>query len=736
MCRRVVAVSLSGVACCIAVQAQGQAVNPQHGADPTGVSSAATDGAQTNAAQEGGLGDIVVTAQRRSENLQAVPITISAFSGERLERAGVTSTLDVPTLVPGLSYSQSVGLGTPYIRGVGTRANGPGAENSVALYVDDVYQPFKGAAVQNLSDISRIEVLKGPQGTLFGRNATGGLLNIITADPQHTLSGKMQVGYGNYNTVSGMAYVTGGIAADLAISASAFVNDQLDGFGHNLTTGRDLNSERDYGFRGKVLYNPGSTRITLSGDWSSYDTTIGLSYRPVYGIKPTYGPLFTGGPFDTVGTFVPAFNSTNWGVSAKVEQNLGAVLLTSITAYREDQYVLKLDQDVEPIDFLTTVQDIHEHATSEELRLSGGRHAGLQWQVGTFLYFADGAQTTTSTGLSQSAAGRGSQVALGDQKTDSYAAYAQATQALGGATRITLGGRYTYEKRRLTGNIQQFILDGTQRVLLPTSKDASFKAPSWRVSIDHDVTDEILAYASYNRGFKSGGFNPGNLAGPAVQPEKLDAFEVGLKTQEFNRHLRLNVAGFYYTYQQIQLNNYVLGVQNLVNAAAARIYGVDIDTESRITERLRIVAGAELLSAKFTSYPNAPGVAPLPSGGNSITIIPNAQGNDLPLAAGFTGNVTLDYTVPLSKGAVNLSANGSYNSGFATEGNNALRQGGYALLNARIAWNAPDEKLQLAVWGRNLTDTRYSNTLTAQAIGSVVSLSAPRTYGVTAQMKF
>lgn len=681
----------------------------------------------------GALETVTVTAQRRSENLQKVPITVQSFDAERLHSSGVNSTVDLGRLTPGLVFGRGVGLGSPFMRGVGTSSNGPGVENSIAVYVDGVYQATKLSAISDITDVERVEVLKGPQGTLFGRNASGGLIHIMTKDPTQDPEGRIKLGYGNYDTRTASGYANSGLTENVAANLSFAVSDQGKGWGENTYNGKDINSTDKGNVRSKLLWDINdSNRLLLSADYAKFDTSVGLAIRPFNGLKPRWGNVFTGGDYDINSDTQPSLHSKAGGVSAKLEHYFDSALLTSTTAWRDSKYEFVAEGDVTPTPFLATDITVHEKQFSQEFQLSAGEAGSLQWTTGVYYFNYKGDQLSVRTGLNFPTLQ--SSVTHGWQDAESFAVYGQATQPITSTDRVTLGARYTWEWRELSGYTQSNFPSGqASRTRAPGQED-TFKEPSWRVAFEHDFSEDVLGYVSYNRGFKSGTFNVLNLFAAAVEPEVVDAYEAGLKTVWADNRVRLNASMFYYDFQNIQLSSFTPSGQTLRNAAAADIHGVDVDLEVLPLPQLRLTLSGEWLHARYTSFPDAPGAVPSPVGGNVVSPI-DASGNDMVRAPHWSANAGVHYSIPVVKGVIDLSANYSYTAKVYHEADNYLAQPALNLVGADISWS-PDDKLKLSFWGQNLTNKTYYSLISANPLASLAAAAEPRTFGVSVEQRF
>lgn len=683
--------------------------------------------------------EIVVTAQKRSENLQKIPITVTAVTSELAEGAGVRTTQDLQMVVPGISVQRQSAAANIFIRGVGTTGGQAGQENAIAVFIDGVYQPSMNGALFSLNNVERVEVLKGPQGTLYGRNATGGAVNVITRKPSIDPEIIGEIGYGNLDTIDGTLYATTGLAEGVAADIAAYYYNQQDGFGRNIVTGNEVNKRRDFAIRSKLLMEIGDlTEITLSGSYAETKGSFGLSYRPAKSaIAVDLQPGFPHGFHDTRGNDDPASHTKQWSGAARVEHDLGGVDLVSITAYQDTQTSFAVDLDMTALPLAKVDNHQSSRTFTQELQIGSSANPNFKW-IGGLYYFNDLSEYNPFK-LSGLAFSPGTDLiyALDDQKTQSYAAYGQTTFTLVQDTNLTLGLRYTIDRRKhaATGAL---VVPGVGDVeLFPPLKTAkTTRKLTWRIALDHAFTDDVLGYVSYNRGFKSGVYNLTAPADPVVDPEQLDAVEVGLKTSLFDNQLRLNTAGFYYSYKNLQLSKVTENGAALLNAAKAEIYGVDIDLEAAPTDALTIRAGLEYLHARYKKFRDAPYTFPSPTGGNT-TIAGDASGNRLLRAPDLVLSLSTDYRIDLSGGSkVNLNVTYNYNDGFYWEPDNRLRQSSIHLLNLRAKWTSSEDSYSVTLWGRNVLNEKYYDQVGGTDFGDLVTVAPGRTYGVSLGFHF
>ena len=709
------------------------------------VTQAASSAPAANDQQDGGgLTDIVVTAQRRGEKLQDTPITVSAITSEAARIKGVYGTSDLQIVTPGLVFADSGAGPALYLRGVGTQNTAPGDEGSVSTYVDGVYYVALPNAFSSLANVERVEVLKGPQGTLFGRNATGGLLNIITRDPSFKPTYDIRLNAGTYKTFGGDLYASAPLSSTLAASISAYGNDQEEGFGKNLTNGKDVYNGYEYGVRSKLLWQPGAdTKFVLSGDYSlsHYANSSGAVLPGAVSIDGTPG---LNSFYDLYASLQPLQINKSGGVSLHAQQDLSWARLLSITAYRENYYRSDFDSDRSSSTIVDAFIRYNDKQFSQEFQVQSLPASPIKW-IGGVYYLKDRTALTSFDliGIGLAAAG-GEYNGPAHQTTRSLAGYAQVTVPLGATTNVTGGVRYTDDRRNLTSAI----LLPAFGLTIPNSPQSShFNKLTYRASIDHHFSRDIMMFASYNRGFKSGVFNLYAPNDPPVRPETLDAFEIGLKSEFFNKRLRINVSPFLYKYKDIQLVQAFTSTTRLLNAARATSKGVDVDMSAIIIPGLTFDASFEYLHARYDSFTGAPLTIPKPAvcapvptqlpgprtGGNLNCVI-DASGNQLIRAPDFSGSLGLSYAWQASFGKLSANANVFHTASFPYEAGGRLRQAPYEIVNAQVGWRSNSDRFGARVFVRNITDKHYFTNLVSSS-GDIFAPAAPRTAGIELSVK-
>lgn len=687
-----------------------------------------------------GLQDIVVTAQRQSQSLQRVPIAVTAVTAGDLAARQITNTLNLESVVPNLTLTQNGVSVTPFLRGVGSNQSNPNDEASVATYIDGVYIPSVTGNIFKFNNVERIEVLKGPQGTLFGRNATGGVIQIVTRDPDIDAPLlDISVGAGKYGTIEANGYASTGLGEKAAIDIAVSF-DRNDGYGKDINRNADIFKRNQLGLRSKLLFKPGeNTEIRITGDYSRLNST-GTDYQLRQGVVGADGVTSYPGKRRTNTDWKNTGDNDIYGASLRIDQDLGFARLASITGYRHVKGDFHLDQDATPTPIVQA--DINQFAESysQELQLLAPKESKVDWLLGAYYFHAEYAYTPLRLG-GLAAAPLPNIDLFGEQKTKSLSVYGQATYPITETTKVTGGLRYTYEKQDTDGRTESggVVFPHAPNPLCPGAttdcpQSQDIKKLTWRVSVDQEIGEGVLGYLSYNRGIKSGGFNMINAGTPGYKPEILDAYEAGLKMQLFDRKVRINAAAFIYDYQDIQVFNITGGGAVLTtNAAAARVHGFDADIAIKATSALTISGGFGWLDGKYTDFPNATFTPASPLQGPQVPI--DATDNRMIYAPKYSGNVTVDYRVPTSIGEIGLNVSAAVRSRVFVTAANRLAIPGYTVVNSTLGWTSDDKRFGAQLWVRNLFDKDYYLNRTEQALGDIQFLAPPRTIGVTLSFK-
>ncbi|WP_158257952.1 TonB-dependent receptor [Sphingopyxis lindanitolerans] len=682
-------------------------------------------------------GDIIVTAQRRQERLTDVPISITAITGDQIAAAGISNSNDIGLITPGLYIPQTGQNVQPTIRGIGTTISAVGADANVALYIDGVYQSAQTSNSFALPDLDRIEVLKGPQGTLFGRNATGGAIVIHTREPSFTPTGSLSLSYGSFNEFMARGYVSGPITDKLAASLS-FVSTHDRGYTWNATR-NEWNSETDEDtIRWRILWEPTSElKVILTGQYSDRASNLAQSIKPLDGnvnVRGTHPDLYL--PTDPkiiVINEAPVAKVESKGGSLDVEWNTGGGTLTSTTAYSKD-----VPYQIFDTDYTSLSNSVQEFTTpsetfTQEFTYASDLSGPINFVVGGF-YFDNKAQLIRWSRRQLD----GPLTAFLDArtKTTSLAAFGELYVDLTDRLRVIGGIRYTNEKKSIdaTG-----ILDGPD-TLVTDDKWNSFTP---RASILYEITPSTNVYATFSQGFKAGAYNPSFIAGVPVQtdsvdPEKVTAYEIGLKHSD--PKLRFGLSAFYYDYSdiQVQILTSIGGVNTTViqNAADATVYGGDAELSYRVSDVFSLQAGLAYTHGRYDNFEDAVLTEPLPNGGNR-QFVGDASGNKMIRTAPFTTNIGFNFNHPVNDDlSVEVNSVASYNSGFYMDPGNRVKQNAFTLINMSASLVFGDGGYKLGVWARNLLDEGYNIYAAQSTTGDNIAYGRPRSIGVQASARF
>ena len=714
----------------------------------TGQDSAAV----TQVDQEPGEQEIVVTAQRREEKLRDVPISITSLGAESLEDKGVISTLDLTAAVPGLVMGRSTSFTQPTIRGVGSRNASSGDEANVATYIDGVYQADPIGTLQDLANVARVEVLKGPQGTLFGRNATGGAINIITSAPDLARwGGAASATYGRFDYYKASGFVSGPLIEDklgLSISAQTFGdsgyvrNDILnkyvgeyDGTAVRVKTLAKLGENFTFQLNGAYSYSQNNVLLAdyiIDGN-SRARTSLASPVTNPNGY--TFNQAVATQPWTTAVGEEPLSASKVWFVDAHFDWDLGFATLGGLFSYgRTNNHTISL-ADHTALKLSRNEYYSYNRYSNQELILSSPSGGRFTWILGVsgFISSADFDPLLSS---SPTAAVRTTQYG---QDIKAIATFAEGTYQVLDRLFLTGGIRYTYDER----NAYNQVNGGA-----PTTGEAHFENVSKRGVVRYQFDDRSNVYFSYSEGFKSGTYNGVTAAGAAtpVNPELITAYEAGIKS-DFAPGWSANAAAYLYDYTDLQVSAFVLssaGVSTTItqNAGVARIKGLELGVNGRLSPNLTISLGANLMSTKISKFPNASVPVPItnasgvPTLAGNVTAQVNANGNELLRAPERTLNLGFNYHQDLLGGRIEVAGNAYFSSEMFADVSNRIRQPAYEIVNGSVTWHSPGDRYFVRVFGENLTNQVYALGWSLGSFGDATQVAKPRWFGGTIGAKF
>lgn len=711
----------------------------------------------SNADQQSGFGDIVVTAQRRAESVQKIPIAISAIGGDALAQRGATDLTSIGSSVPSLNISEQIGQARITLRGIGVDNISTGAESSVAFNQDGVFFSRSAAALASFYDIQRVEVLRGPQGTLYGRNATGGSVNILTNKPTSDFQGGVSLTGGNYETINAEAYVSGSLTDTVSARLSGQVQNH-SGYGTNITTGSDIDSKHSQAGRGQLLFQPSSRLSILLGVdyYHSSDRSNTYHYFGPAGFAPDGAPvtptaLLLGGVVPTNERNVssvrdPSTVAEFWGARADISYELSdEVSFRSLTAYRRSAFMLKTD--INPLGVNLFPLDLSEKSNqySQEFQVNWDTDNN-KLVVGAF-YLKETIDGVLAAPLNLLAVG-GPDLFVqgyfsgGRLKTKAAAAFAQDTYSLTNSLRLTLGARYSWERKTVADQSDfdfDRLYDPANTPRFPVHNDRkTFKSFTPKIGLDFDLARNTLLYASFSKGFKAGTFNLGST-GPALDPEKVDAYEAGIKSTLLNGRLRANISAFYYNYSDLQVGKVQGQLLVLENAAAARNYGLEGEFTLEPVRNFLIGLNASYLHARFRRYVTADQARPA---GDGATVDENGvpafdlSGKALPQAPDYTIDLSAQYMFDLADGSLTLRGESNWSDRvyFSPFNRDAVSQSAVSTQNAFITYRT-NGGLRMTGFIRNIGNKtiRASGQVASALLGSPIVgfVKPPRTYGLT-----
>lgn len=677
--------------------------------------------------------DIVVTATKQGQTrLQDTALAITAVGTELLDRSAAKDIRDIQSFSPSLTITQNGNAAAPYIRGIGSNNTFPGSDPSTTLYVDGVYIARPTGFFIAFLDLDRVEVLRGPQGTLYGRNAVGGAINLISRKPGETLEGKAQFTVGNFDLLRGEAYVSGPLSDSLGFGISARRSKRAGYFKNIFVPNDDADDENDTSMRAQLRGTPSTNlEVLLRGDYYNSHSNFGTGTKIKAPIS--YDPIANSiiNQPRTLSFNTPISSTVrSWGVSGEVNYDLSASgKLMSLTAYRESRAYSLIDSDFSTASVRTTNQQYNQHQFSQELNVSG-ELGQLKYVAGVYYFDERILSSLTVTNFGASRVDIAPIV-----NTASFAGYAQGTFAVTPKLSLTAGIRYTHERKSFDQSFAiTSLVTGTFLPGYPVSYPSRgiYKAWTPKFGIEYRPAEHVMLYASATRGFKSGGFSftsANKIQGFA--PESLWSYEAGLKSDLFARRLRFNLTGFYYDYKNLQVQSFLVpGVIDITNAATATVKGFEAETRLRVIDGIQVGGALTYVDATYKSYPKAIGP------GN---VVYDASGNRLNASPRWAYNLFLELESKLGNGG-RLFGRADFNwrgLQYYTQQNVAIEsQPAYGLLNGNLGYTSPGERFEVSVFVRNLADKVYSTSTATLGGATVGVLGAPRSYGIQLSARY
>ncbi|MBL0923350.1 MAG: TonB-dependent receptor [Sphingomonadaceae bacterium] len=704
--------------------------------------------------------EIIVTATKRAERLIDVPASISAITADDYERLNARQLEDVQKLVPNLSVAQGQGVqSTRYtIRGVGSVSTRAALQTSVAVFIDDIYQASPVQSNIDLVDIARVEVLRGPQGTLFGRNSMGGAIRIVTRVPTNDFSGSAELLYGNYDYLNARGNIGGALVNDTLYASIGVSHIEGGGYVYNPNTDDAGPSSNRDAARLSLRLAPAGSRgtLTITGHYAkSADITAIASANPFQ--------------FRQLGSTNQTLNSENYGVSAHAEVDFDNVRLTAISSFDSSKFRTGGDGDGAPQFFFTNAERRSQRTMSQEIRLTSTNDGPLKWIVGGYYYyeryFRQAGETINLAAIAPPSITLpggptfpvrffpSASPTIRDQlrvETNSFSLFGELSYDIGAVT-LSIGGRYTWDNQDGTINQPDNIgfgfgpLPPTLIVSqLQSTQALRSKNFSPRAVVTYNLSDDANLYLSYSRGFKGGGFNtgldPSSLQFLRVTPERLTNYEAGAKFLFGDRRYSLNMAGFYMDYNNIQVVqeiNSALRLTGLVNAAKARIYGFELEGSGRLSDVVSLSFGLGYTNAKFTDYPACIAARRGPTGA-IISPAVACDGRQLQFTPDWTANGQISIRQPLNE-RLTLVANSTvrFTDDRFTEVDNraASKLSGYTTVDANLGLEFGN--FSIGLWARNLLNEKYLTIYqNSPFFGNIYLPGSPRTYGVRAGISF
>jgi iron complex outermembrane receptor protein len=703
------------------------------------------------------LEEVLVTAEKRSTNLQQTPVAVTALNGQDLANRLVHDLSDIQGMVPNFSMGESIGVAQIAIRGIGTTAIVPGAEGAVAVNINEVYVSRPVAQLAGIFDVADIEVLRGPQGTLYGRNATAGSVNITTVMPTRDLSGEARTTVGNYHTTNFEGALSGPVVGDVLTARLAVATNYHDGYGTNEVTGDDIDNQKNIAVRLTLLakLRDGVTDTLIAEHYEESDNSGALHYSGAAGLLPVpgtlgtlpytlrYGGYVASGERDIASEINPFFRLNTTSVINTLDAKLWNIDIKSISGYRNQTSRGLVDLSGGSLLAGYYLYGEPAHQFSEDLLInydSGPFHA----TAGAY-YFDEYDRTNpghapfTAIALARfigapTPADPNELIsffqATGLLTTKAYAAFGQATYLLTDKLSLVAGLRYSHEKKEISDHYYglDFVTPFSLDIPRPTTANsASYHNVSPKFGINYQLEPKTFLYATYSQGFKSGGFDISGT-GTAYQPEKLTDYEVGMKTELVDNRVTLNLSGFYYDYSNLQVQQQINSALVTTNAATATIYGLESEVTALLTPSIVVEGSVSYLHARFGRYLGPDPAQPL------LTTPVDYSGKTLPRAPDWRVHLGIEKRFRLEGGTIKLRGEGDYTSRdyFTSANFTQLSQAGYVKFNAFLTYEMV-VGWHVGAFVRNIANkTTVSSMFVADDVTGDPLLSGfapPRTYG-------
>ncbi len=711
-----------------------------------------------------GLDEITVTAERREGTLQDTPISISAVTGDTLERSSIYDTEALSYSVPGLNVQRDV-VGKAVIRGVGTENFTVGGDPGVAVYNDGAYMARTSTAIFDFFDIDRIEVLRGPQGTLYGRNAVGGVINVLSNAPTEEFEVRGNFTYGNYDAIRAEGAVSGPIA-DGVRARIAGLYSKRDGFTQNIFPGLEsrgldeLDTKDLWALRGRLDIDLASNvTLELIGDiyrddsnppafWYTDATLPWQSPSSVYPrdlrtVSQGYETVTPGVTDLVVGQ---ANRQDQTGGTARLTWEADGFTVTSTSAYRDTKFDWINDGDGLSDFLVVYFQKDRSDNFTQDLQIASNGDGPFQWIVGGF-FLTEDSDGVYAIPLGP-AFGNATIVYDGTNKTDAFGVFAEGKYSFGAVT-LTAGLRYSDEQKDATLDFAfaSAAAPGplANSVLVSYDQSADFNALTPRFVIDYQATESTMLYASVTRGFKSGGFslldNPLN----SFNEEFIWSYEIGTKSRLFDNRFELNTSAFYYDYRDQQLSQVTSLATQTTNAGSSTVWGIEADFKALLTDNFQIDGNFAYLNTEFDEFcTNDTRDLTRPIDTANCPGTPNLAGNKLPRAPEIQVNLAAMYTHDFGsnlEGFARVEWQHTGDQFFSVFNRPTIAQDAFNVFNASIGVSSDDGRWSVRGWARNLFDEEYFSNLFESGVSTTAAVpqgfvAPPRTYGVTLGFKY